>query len=427
MEINKRITRPIFLILITAFLLRIITGIILFSGHMPFLSGCYQKGFWECGYVEFVEIATNLAEGKGFYRVDEIEGELRSARPPLYPLILAGLYISFGKRSIPPVILQSIIGVLTVLFVYLIARQIFSKEVGILASILAAIYPYFVFHDTNLQETALFTLLSAVTVFFLLKTSKYRHLSDSFLAGVFLSFAVLTRTTLLLTLPFAVLWLMFVLKNNRTKMVLVMLLGFVIVSSPWLIRNVVIYGKPVFDIRSGVALWVGHNPYTLTGYPYEHIDKMTAKAWAAIPDVEKKEYSSLSEIKRDSWFKQKAIQFIRENPSNVLKGAILKVYAVMGWKLSPNTGSWVKNLSYTIAYLPLLLLGVVGAFLARDKWKELSIIYSLFFTFISISAVFLGHTNHRIYLDVYLMILAAYTIVRIKDFIKGKRFGEKPV
>jgi len=134
LETNKRITRPIFLILITAFLLRIITGIILFSGHMPFLGGCYQKGFWECGYVEFVEIATNLAEGKGFYRVDEIEGELRSVRPPLYPLILAGLYISFGKRSIPPVILQSIIGVLTVLFVYLIARQIFSKEVGILAS-----------------------------------------------------------------------------------------------------------------------------------------------------------------------------------------------------------------------------------------------------------------------------------------------------
>lgn len=419
--VNKsKLTYILFLILATAFLLRVITGITLYSGYLTPLGEGYKKGFWEYGYVEFVEIAINLAEGKGFYRVDEIVGELMSIRPPVYPLILAGLYITFGKSSIPPILVQSLIGTLTILFTYLIARQIFDERVGILASILAAIYPYYVFHDTSLQENAIFTLLTAITIFFLLKSSKSMLLSNSFFAGVFLSLAVLTRTTLLIILPFAVLWFMIVLKNSRTKVILAMLLGFVIVSSPWLIRNTIIYGKPLFVNGSGVALWNGHNPYTLTGYPYEHIDRMTDKAWAAITDKEKEEYRRLNELERDNWFKQRAIKFMKENPSSVFKGAILKTCAVMGWNISPDKGNWIRKITYTLSYLPILLLGIAGAFLARDKWKELSIIYSLFFTFIAVSAVYLGHTNHRIYLDIYLMILSSYAIIKFSDLLKEK-------
>lgn len=419
--INKKKKMPVlFLILAAAFLLRVIAGGMLFSGYLPFLGGCYEKGFWECGYVEYAEIAINLTEGKGFYRVDEIEGERRSIRPPLYPLLLAALYKIFNKSSIPPIFIQSIIGALTVLFAYLIAREIFNEKVGILAAVLAAIYPYYVFHDTSLQENTLFTLLTAVTIFFLIKTSKSLYLSNSFFAGIFLSLAVMTRVTLLMLLPFAILWFIMVIRERKTMMVLAMLLGFIIIAAPWLVRNTVIHGKPLFVVHSGVALWVGQNPYTLTGYPYEHLDRMTEKAWAAISNKERDELWKLSELERDNRFRQKAIQFMKENPLIVLKGAFKKVYAGLSWNFSPDEGSWIKNASYTITYLPILLLGVIGGFLARDKWKELSIIYSLFFTFIVVSAVFFAHTSHRIYLDIYLMIFSSYAVMRIKDFISQK-------
>lgn len=422
-EVNKkRLTYLLFLILATAFLLRVITGITLYSGCLTPLGEGYKKGFWGYGYVEYADIAVNLAEGRGFYRADvEIgEGERKSIRPPLYPLLLAVLYIVFGKNSIPPILIQSLIGALTVLFTYLIAKEIFSDKVGILASIFAAVYPYYVFHDTSLQENALFTLLTAVAVFFLIKSSKSMSLSNSFFAGVFLSLSVLTRTTLLIILPFAILWFIIVLRDNRAKMILAMLVGFIIVSAPWLIRNTIIHGKPLFVIHSGTALWAGQNPYTLTGYPYEHIDRMTDKAWAAISDEEKEELKRLNELERDNWFKQRAIKFMKENPSSVLKGVILKTCAVMGWNISPYKGNWIRNTAYTITYLPILLLGIAGAFLARDKWKELSIIYSLFFTFIAVSAVYLGHTTHRIYLDIYLMILSSYAIIKFSDLLKEK-------
>ena len=120
---NKNLTHTLLLIFAAAFLLRFAAGIALFSGYLPFIGGCYEKGFWECGYVEYAELAINFAEGKGLYRVDEILGEMWSVRPPIYPLILAGVYIIFGKSSIPPILLQSIFGALTVLFTYLIATS----------------------------------------------------------------------------------------------------------------------------------------------------------------------------------------------------------------------------------------------------------------------------------------------------------------
>lgn len=417
---NKNLTRTLLLIFAAAFLLRLAAGTVLFSGYLPFLGSCYQKGFWECGYVEYADLAINLAEGKGLHRVDEMLGEKWSLRPPLYPLVLAGLYITFGKSSMPPILIQSIFGALTVLFTYLIGRHLFSEKVGIFASLLAALYPYNVFHDTSLQENAPFALLTAVTIFFLLKSSKSISLSHSFLAGVFLSLTVIVKVTLLTLIPFAILWFIIVLKNNIAKMILVMLLGFIVISSPWVIRNTIIHGKPLFVIHSGTTLWSGQNPYTLIGYPQEHIDRMTAKAWAAISDKEKEKYKKLSEIERDNWFKQRALKFMKENPLIVLKGAFLKIYAVMGWNLSPNEGNWVKNLFYTITYMPILLLGFIGAFLSRDKYKELSIIYCLFFTFIATSAIFIGHTSHRTYLDIYLMIFSSYAVIRIKDFILHK-------
>lgn len=421
---KKRLKYLLFIVVAAAFLLRFIAGVALYSGYLPFLGGCHVKGFWECGYVEYGERAINFAEGRGFHWVDEMLGDLWSARPPLYPLILAGLYIAFGKSSMPPILIQSIFGALTVLFTYLIAKEIFNEKVGILASILAALYPYYVFHDTSLQDTTPFTLLTAVAIFFLLKSSKSISLSHSFLAGVFLSLAVLVKATLLTLIPFAILWFILVIKNNRIKIILAMLLGFIVISAPWLIRNYYLHGKPSFVIHTGTHLWWGQNPFLLTGYPSEYIDKMTAKAWAAISDEEKEELKKLNEVERDNWFKQRAIKFMKENPLLVLKGAFLKIYAAMGWNFSPDKGT-IKNIIHTITYLPLLLMGIISVFLARDKWKELSIIYSLFITFIGISAVFFAHTSHRVYLDIYLMILSSYAVIKIKDFYFLNRFERK--
>ena len=54
----------------------------------------------------------------------------------------------------------------------MIAREIFGNTAAIIAAILTAIYPYYVVHDTALQETSLYTFLMALAVLLLLRVRR---------------------------------------------------------------------------------------------------------------------------------------------------------------------------------------------------------------------------------------------------------------
>jgi hypothetical protein len=112
--------------------------------------------FWENGYMFFFALAQNIAAGKG---VAFDGGAATAFRVPLYPMFLAA--VTFGHQVFLPVLLaQSFIGAETVWCAAMLARELFGNTTAITAAILTAIYPYYVVHDTALQETSLYTFLS---------------------------------------------------------------------------------------------------------------------------------------------------------------------------------------------------------------------------------------------------------------------------
>jgi hypothetical protein len=48
--------------------------------------------------------------------------------------------------------------------------------------------------------------------------------------------------------------------------------------------------------------------------------------------------------------------------------------------------------------------------LSWRSWREHSLIYALFLSFLIVTAVFFGHTSHRSYLDVYWIAYSAYVL-----------------
>ena len=152
--------------------------------------------FWTHGYSFFYVLSTNLAAGKGL----GIVGGARALRMPLYPLFLA-LTTFAGKNYLLTIVPQALMGAGTVLLAYLIGKHLFGSSTGLLASLITALYPYYVVHDTALQETGMFTFLTALSVFLLLRARRSASLAHWILAGFALGAAVLTRQTLL---PFAV-------------------------------------------------------------------------------------------------------------------------------------------------------------------------------------------------------------------------------
>ena len=99
------------------------------------------------------------------------DGSGAEVRVPLYPAFLAA--VTFGQKAFLPVVFaQSLIGVGTVVCAALLAREMFGRSAAITAAAITAVYPYYVVHDTALQETSLFTLLTAVAVLLLLRVRR---------------------------------------------------------------------------------------------------------------------------------------------------------------------------------------------------------------------------------------------------------------
>jgi 4-amino-4-deoxy-L-arabinose transferase-like glycosyltransferase len=376
-----------------------------------------ERDFWTNGYSLFWGLASNFAAGKGLCLAP---GQSCALRAPGYPVFLTLSMVSEHRYWLI-ILLQAGVGAGTCMGAFLIGRELFDRETGIIASWITAIYPYYIWHDTALQDTGLFTFLTALAVFFLLRTRRTGSIVSGVLAGGALGMAVLTRVSLL---PFAVLAVFWAgldatgsarlrwLKASAIALPLCLMVG------AWLARNDSVVGAPVLTSEVGQLLWVGNNPSTFSHYPSGSIDLSAMEAWRNLTPSESGQVDRMAGDEVDRWFARKGLAFIRAHPALTLRGALKKVAAGFSWRANPTKGA-VLQTGYFLSYVPILILGTAGMLLARRSWREHALIYLLFITFIGSTAVFWAHTSHRSYLDVYLIVFTAHIIRRLSRAMGG--------
>jgi 4-amino-4-deoxy-L-arabinose transferase-like glycosyltransferase len=369
-----------------------------------------EKDFWEAGYTFFFALAKNIAAGNG---VSLGDGPLTAFRVPLYPMFLAT--VTLGHHVFLPVLLaQSVIGAGTVLCAALIARELFGNKAAIVAGVITAIYPYYVVHDTALQDTSLYTFLMALSVLQLL----YVRRSGSFLtatsAGLTLGAAVLTRANLAPFALLAPLWLALAGGSHaapwqRRLRIAVVCAGVGMLSvAPWLIRAYQLTGSITLSTQNGFFLWLGNNPYTFSRYPEESIDRSANVALAALSSQDKSELGPRqnNEASKDDWFRKKGLDYIRAHPWQTLGNGFRKIANAFGVLPSPRRSFW-PSLAYALSYGPVMIFGLWGMWASRGQWPKHAIFYTQFVTFAAVTAVFFGHTSYKAYLDVYWIVFAA--------------------
>jgi 4-amino-4-deoxy-L-arabinose transferase-like glycosyltransferase len=381
---------------------------------------CYSgaENFWVNGYGFFFEFAQNIAAGNGIAFSD---GPPTVFRVPLYPLFLAA--VTFGQKAFLPIVLaQSLIGAGTVWCAALIAREMFGSAAAIIAAIVTALYPYYVVHDTALQETSLYTFLTTLAVLLLLRARRSRSGMMAGCAGLTLGAAVLARATLAPFAFLAPLWLaipgVFCSGPWRQGCWAAVICGSAVALtlSPWLVRSYALTGSPVLSTDIGYQLWVGNNPYTFSHYPSESIDLSRDTAFEALGPQEKADIKAIGtgEVAFDRWFRRKGIEYIHEHPWWIVTNAFRKVGASFGWLPSPRRSFW-SNIVHSLAYGFVMTLGIWGMWAFRRYWREHLIYYLLFISFVGVTALFYGHTSHRAYLDVYLIVFAVGALEQLRN------------
>ena len=156
--------------------------------------------FWANSYFFYYARAENILSGKGF-----CFGTTCAWKPPLYPLFLAATALG-GKNYLLIIIPQAAMGCGTALCAFLIGRHIFNVPTGILACGMTAFYPYYVMHDTALQETSMVTFCMALSVWLLLRAGRLGRNRDWFLAGLVLGASALVRASAAPVAAVALVW-----------------------------------------------------------------------------------------------------------------------------------------------------------------------------------------------------------------------------
>jgi 4-amino-4-deoxy-L-arabinose transferase-like glycosyltransferase len=199
----------------------------------------------------FYHSAANLlADGKGFISPFFLPAHRPAAEhPPLYTMFVAVASVA-GLRSVLAHMLWScLLGTGTVVLVGLVGRRVAGDRAGVIAAVLAALYPNMWAPDGALQAETLGMFLTVLAMLLAYRYWERPSLRRLVVLGAVCGAGALTRSELLLLVPLVVVPLALRTSERPRRDRLLWLgasaLAAVLVIAPWTIYNATRFKHPV--------------------------------------------------------------------------------------------------------------------------------------------------------------------------------------
>lgn len=367
--------------------------------------------------IRFIAEAVKLVETGEFWT-----GNSRSWEMPFTAMTYSIFYFIFQSEDLLIIsvrVFQSLLLIFQALLLYKISVKIFNDVLAaFLTFIVILFYPFFVYYQALLLSETLFNTSIIITFYFIycwyesdFKINKYFILSN-----LFLVVSIYIKATLSLLAPLLLASFYFFNKykyKNTLKILLYSILLYCIFLSPWWIRNFNIFNTFVpFTTTSALNLYLGNNPNNLGG----------GNDWSK--DVDESVVQRISkignEVKVNQAYKEEAIKFIKENPEQFIKLAIMKLrrfYNIVPNAEGFNQGyyKWISIFSYGIIFI-LFLISIISNI---KNSKKLSSIYILFIYYTLIHIVVIASLRYRLPLESFMILLSMPLVSKI---VKYKRF-----
>ncbi|MCL4439103.1 MAG: glycosyltransferase family 39 protein, partial [Firmicutes bacterium] len=184
-------------------------------------------------------------------------------RAPLWPAVL-GLFIRlFGATEQAIAIGSGSFFIAGAGMVFLLAKDLFNRQVALISALLYILSAQNLLNSISGMTETISAFMMVLTVY-LIVAPKLQNIWGDILAGVVLGLFYLTRYNAILFLPFFALFLWYRrfqssrdtgFRANEARRVpgiwpvIRYLLAFALVISPWLIRNYLLMGSPLFSLQ----------------------------------------------------------------------------------------------------------------------------------------------------------------------------------
>ena len=297
---------------------------------------------------------------------------------PGYPFLLALIFKVFGTYSassaIMALLLDCIASVLTLIPIFFMTNQLYDRKAAMVAAAIFCFYPPSLWHATGrIWDTTLFTMMSLFLLNFLMTIEKTWTLKTAMLAGFFFGIVAIFKVIILALYPFVLIQILLqksMALKARLQQIGLLTLMILLILSPWIWRNYLVFGRPLLRSNFGLELKLGNNSGA-EAYMQIHGRGKIEMYHPIIKEDELKKYRKMGELAYTASAGNEALAFIRTHPYDFVQLTIQRIlyFWVRDLDLSKDLDGHFgirskKSAFTTVIYilpLPFMLLGLVIA------------------------------------------------------------------
>ncbi|HEU4339879.1 MAG TPA: glycosyltransferase family 39 protein [Planctomycetota bacterium] len=345
---------------------------------------------------------------------DRWYGEAQFHQEPLYPWLVGATYRLFGPDPRWVYAWQMVLGVLSNLLIWWLARRHFGERAGLVAAILAVLCGPILFYEWTLVRTSLTVFITLGLAFLFEGALERGSLRRWAVVGVGLGLAILLQTTFVLFGIVGAAWLAWK-SQERWRPLAAIAAGAIVCLAPAFVRNAVV-GAPLFSLSS-----VGTVTFVAANWP----DTDPTRGWAADDRA-----LALLMDKTGGDFGSAARETLdRHSPGTFVALLWRKSKMLFHDYELPNN----KNFLYYRAHAPVLGIGFAGFGLILPfallgfyaAWKERgrhSLLYAVVATAAAPMLIFYVLARFRAPLTAGLIPFAGCGIVMLAEWIRAKEW-----
>ncbi len=314
----------------------------------------------------YLPLARSLAAGQGFVQ----HGKPTAYRPPLYPLMLAPLVASTEKASFPAIAcLHLLLGAGTVWLTARAARGSgLSENRALLAAFVVACDPVLVWQCRSVMTETPTAFLLVLGFAGLCRPGW----SGPVFGGAAFGLAALCRPSVLPgTLLAIAAAAIFRPGSWRARLIRTGLLGssVLVVLSPWIVRNLVQFGEPIWaTTHGGYTLALANNPV----YYREVVRGRPGRVWTGHDqwlwwDSVNRETAGMSEPAADRYLRDQAFGLAREQPVDFARATFARLTHF--WAVVPESAVYPALARWaTLIWTVPLFFALVLGLCQRSVW-----------------------------------------------------------
>jgi hypothetical protein len=354
-------------------------------------------------------IALNLAQGDGYSLCLEryfpfcgSSNQATATREPLPVLLCAGLALLSGGSLWVAVLVEFVIYLSILIITYLLTLAWSNPRAALLGAFLWSLYLPAQHLISQVSGDLLATLLVSMGILYVMRARKSWHPRDWWVAGICLGMAAITRSGMLVVAAVIIGGLVVEAGWNRLSLQKIVRPAVMVSSllilfmAPWLLRNQLVLGRPVFGSSLiGYNLY-RHNYMIDTNDYFRHVGGQEGLAATETLISRRTDLLGVeNEAQMDLVYREEAMKLIRAHP---LRYILLSGYRFLplwfNWGFPEAYGRQPSRTDYAIMIWQgiLLILAIFGLY------RTISRTWPLWGTILAVSLIYMAVDARLLYL-----------------------------